>query len=458
MKINIIPRHHGGFFRLLLIVFPVLILIFFFACEEPDEIGLGFIDNTVSINTSGLKVIAYSVSEDSVPTNYTKRNLLGYRNDPVFGSKKASIHTEFRLAENNLYLGDDPILDSVVLELYYSGYYGDYTTRQNVKVYELSENFPETDDNIFYSTLKLEHEPVPIADTLVRPIVKDSIRIGDFDLAPQMRIRLSENFGQKLIEGSNSREHFADNVAFLEYFKGLYITVDDLQPNEEGAILYFNLVAADGLSLSSNIRLFYHFEGDTISSSRMFPISEFSNRSTYIDFFDHESAHEYLYSQIILGDTLYGDSLLFLQSMGGADVFINFPKDSLLSLAQDNVVINMAKLIIPIDDQFGLEDYYSEDTPITNNIFLLKNNEEGELSHIIDSHYGYYGGFYDETNKEYIINITQHFQDLLKNPDSNYGMTIVIADSHSNSNRVVLKGPGCTVNPLRLELKYSILD
>ncbi len=431
-------------------------IFFVIGCDEPDEIGLNFIDDQASVETSSYKLTAYTIPEDSVPTNYSIRNMLGFRNDPAFGSTKASIYSEFRLLENNLDLGENPVLDSVVLELYYAGYYGNDTTRQNVKIYELSENFPERTNGAYYSTLTIEHKPYTLADTLVRPIPNDSITVGESEYPPHLRIRLSDDFGQKLVDASGT-EHFANNDAFIKYFKGLFITVDELEPHEEGAILYFNMLLASGAVRGSGIRLFYKTEGDTISRSRSFTIGDFSGRSTYIEHNYDENANELLKKQILENETSYGDSLLFLQAMAGTNVFIDFPKDSLEKLAQKSAVINSAKLVMPVDDHFNIADQYVV-APNPNRFYLLKNDEQGNLSHIIDSNHGYFGGYYDEDNNEYIINITKHFQELIKDPEKNYGMTLVIAESYNHATRVVLKGPGRTINPFRLELDYTVLD
>ncbi len=460
MKKNYIPRGFGGFFRLISLVTSVFTLMFFTSCEEPDEIGMDLVENPLSLSTEVYEVTAYSVPEDSVPTNFSTRNLLGFFNDPVFGSTRTSIYTEFRLTADSLFLGEDPILDSVVLELYYAGYYGNYTTFQNVKVYELSENFPEPEDGAFYSTLVLEHKETPVVDIDVRPTPDDSVAVGHHTYPPHLRIRLSDDtgeLGKKLIDASGT-EHFYDNDAFREFFKGLYVTVDMLPPDEDGAILYFNLLRAEAYESNSTIRLYYHQEGDTISSTWSFPASE-SKRATNAEQFGYENAHEYLKKQIIESETSYGDSLLFLQSMAGVNVFIDF-QETLESLAkEENVVINRAKLIIPVDLDFTDENYYSEEhSPPPGRLYLLKKDEDGDLAHIIDSNFGYFDGWYDEDEKEYRMNITQHFQQLLEDPGSNYGMILVIAESHSNANRVVLKGPGREENPLRLELNYINLE
>lgn len=460
MRNIIIPRKAGGFFRLIKKTLPVLAFIFFTSCEEPDEIGLDFIDDSVSITAYDFPVTGYSILEDSVPTNYSNRNMLGFRNDQdqVFGAKKTSIYTEFRLPDNNLDLGDNPELDSVFLVLYYSGYYGDYTTHQQVRIFELSENFPETDDDAIYSTLTLDHKEIPIADTLVRPDPKGEY-LNDEEDSPYLRIRLDKEFGEKLVEQSG-QEPFEDNSSFLEFFKGLYITVEDLESDEEGAILFFNMLGSGQFEQNSSIQLYYKHESEDemVSTTRSFFVSEFSKRSTHIENFDYENAHEHLKKQVIENDTTYGDSLLFLESLAGVNIFIDFPHDSINELADKNATINMAELIIPVDENFDSDNYYSEDTPIPGDIYLLKKDEKGELSHIEDSYYGYFGGSYDEDKKHYTINITQHFQEIVEDLDSNFGMVLVISESYNNAYRVVLNGSGRTDNPLRLKLKYTILD
>jgi len=444
-----LPHQTRDILRLIIKFIPVyLVLLFFSACDEPDEIGMELIEETDTVNVIDFDLAAYTVPGDTVPTNYTERNLLGFINDPVFGSTKACIFTEFRLRETNLDLGEDPILDSVVLELYYSDYYGNYTTRQNVKVYELAENFPEQET--FYSNFEISHMTEPIADTLVRPMPTDSVEVGEDMYPPHMRIRLSkDDIGQKLIEGSGT-EHFVDNEAFLDYFKGIHITVDELEPEEDGAILYFSLVRSGDLVSHSQIKLYYHFEGDTVSTTERFPIDDFAKRATNIDHYDYENAHEYLKKQVIDNETSYGDSLLFLQSMGGAEVFIDFPK--LDSLAKEDVFVNSAELVVPVNAE---DEFYSDLFPQPARLLLLQQNEEGELYHIPDSEFGYFGGRYDEDEKEYRIRITQHIQEVLKDPESHYGLTLINTQSHSNAYRLVLRGSGLEDNPLSLELKYT---
>ncbi len=445
-----------GVCKYIKLLIPVYLLFSLNSCEEPDTIGVDLVEDPANISSSDINVVAYSVSGDSVFTNYSSRNLLGFRNDPVFGSTHAGIFAELRLEDENLDLENDINLDSVVLKLYYTedGYYGNYNTPQNIKIYELAENFPESEDGnqaLYYSTLELDHKPSSIVDTVINFAPNDSVMVDTSMQKPHLRLKLSGEFGQKLISGIGT-DHFENNDAFIEYIKGLYITVDALPENEDGAIFSFNLVNPETNISQSMVKLYYHEpDNNNNSKSLSFPVNE-NKRSTYVEH-SYENAHDLLRKQLIENDTAHGDSLLFIQALGGSNININFLNNSLDSLNEKNVIINMANLIIPIEEHF-----YSADLPPPNKLFLLAKDEEGSLMHIIDNNYRYYGGDYDEENKEYSINITQHFQSLIDNPASNYGHALLFLDSHSKANRVVLKGPGQSDNNLRLELNYSIFD
>jgi len=459
LKKNNLPRHFGGFLSAISkLIYLSIILFIAVACEEPDEIGLNLIEDPEDLKSTDLKLTAYSTREDSVPTNYTAKNLLGFLEDPVFGSTKASIYCEFRLREDSLDLGENPVLDSVLLKLYYAdkGYYGNRFTPQNIKVYELSENFPQ-EKSTFYSTFELPFKAQPLADTIAMPLPDDDVPVGEGDtLSPHLRIRLSEEFGQKLIDGSGT-EHFANNEKFIEYFKGLNIRsarkFGDLI--DRGALLIFDILEPESFISKSTIKLHYHNDEDTLF--RLFSPNQ-QKRATHVEF-DRTEAHKYFKKQISEVTTPTakekGDSLLFLQSLGGSNIFLDFPElDSLAK--EENILLNRAQLIIPVEDS---EKFYSEELlPPPDRLYILKNDKEGNLLHITDSNYPYLDGEYDEDKKEYRLNITQHFQEILDDPDSNYGMTLVISDAHSRASRVVIKGPGQQKERLRLKLDYSFLD
>ncbi|HPT04584.1 MAG TPA: DUF4270 family protein, partial [Bacteroidales bacterium] len=140
----------------LLISVIVLFSSLFFSCQkEPDKLGLGITPvgdrlNLRYCDTS--TVIAYSVYDDSVRTDQVSPTLLGSIYDPVFGKTVASIYTQLSLSEYDYDFGTQPILDSLVLQLQYKGYYGDTTTPMTVKIYEMADTLSL--DSVYYYNQK----------------------------------------------------------------------------------------------------------------------------------------------------------------------------------------------------------------------------------------------------------------------------------------------------------------
>ncbi len=456
LKNNISPRLvNGGFFRFFSTFSLIYFLLFVGSCSEPDEIGMDFIEDTLDVEVLNIPVNPITIKGDSVPTNVSSRNLLGALNDPVFGTTTASIYTDFRLMERDINLGDDLKLDSVVLVMYYaSEYYGDEGITYMIKVHELEEKI-ESEDGIFYSNFKYQYKENPAVEVLKHINPKDSVIVDSELVIPQLRINLPEEFGERLLDASGT-EHFADNEAFIEFFKGFYIRVSkqisSLQ--SKGLIAYFDLVQPTNLTSYSNITLYYT-SGDE-SKSQMFPISQNSNRLTSVDIC-YENANELLKKQIENNGEIDGevsDSLIFLQSLSGVNILLEFPQiDSLAK--EGNIIINKAKLILPVEDK---DEFYLNYFPPPERILVLKREEDGDLSHIVDSNFDYFGGTYNEDDNKYEFNITQYFQELLENPESNRGVVLIPTRAHSNANRVVLRGPSHSKDPLKLKLLYTVMD
>jgi len=124
----------------------VILITFFTACnKKPDQVGLGLqpVTDELSVvfdNSTGL--LSHSLREDSVRTdvNVIKTGMLGSMLDPVFGKTTAEIFSQFRLSENGQDFGTAPLLDSLILSLSYSGFYGDSMSSQTIKVFELDKD------------------------------------------------------------------------------------------------------------------------------------------------------------------------------------------------------------------------------------------------------------------------------------------------------------------------------
>ncbi|MFO7998447.1 MAG: DUF4270 family protein [Bacteroidales bacterium] len=449
MKTFPFPRFGGGFLGLVVVFVTAFFSLFsIHSCSEPDEIGLGLIDRRASFNsTDTMGILAVTDFSDHVPTNFGGENILGVLHDPVFGKSRASIFTQFRLPENNLSLGDEPVLDSITISFGYSGqYYGQIETIQTVRIYELSEEIPDIDT--LFSDLVIPHYPEPLAEMLLRPAPNDSVLIDTTMFAPHFSLRLSDAFGQKMID-ANGTPAFENVPNFLDYFKGVFVTVDE---QIEGTGSVFNI---DMYSFFTRLILHYHQEGDTVAMRQNFPINEFTQRSTYFEALGYDNAHPVLVEQIFGEDPYaWGDSLLFVQGMGKFRCNIHFPFIAKLSEAE-NVTINQARLIIPVAP--GFED---EMFPPADELILLRFDEEGGVDALSDMAFGddYFGGSYDQAREQYSFNITQHLQEIMDGKFPDNGLALVSARSAESAQRVILNGPGSSARPMRLEIIYTVFN
>ncbi len=457
MKTIILPRFYGVFFAFFKQLFLIVsLLLFVQACtDDPDEIGLDLyeMDGQFEVKLEVLDTLtieAVTAINDSMFISQAATNILGIINDPVFGKSRASIYTETRLPMNNLSLGEAPVLDSIHLVLIYSGdYYGKLQTFQNLQVYELSENFPEKDT--LYSTLEIPHYPELITKDptgfLFRPAPEDSIMVDTILQAPQIRIPLSDAFGQKFID-ANDTETFANVPNYLETFKGLYITVED-DVDGMGSKFKLNMLAN-----ISSLELFYHNEGDTIQHMRRFLINDFAKRATRMEHFEYDNAHELLRAQILEQDQSVADSLLFLQSLGALRANIQIPFfEAVADIPR--LLINKAELVVPVAEGFA-----SEELPLSKDLMLIRINEQGQLRLLDDYFVGasYFGGRLDEDKMQYTFNISMYFQQLLDGHFTNEELALLVGGLTDDMSRVVLHGPGRVDNPMRLVIYYSVFD
>jgi len=449
LKTPAIPCFRGGFYRIPLQIIAIVAIMFTWqSCTEPDGIGLNLIDEQAGIQiTDTISILTYFELDDSIPTNLGFQNILGLMNDPVFGKVRASIITQFRLPSNNFSLSEEPVLDSIVLSLGYTGrYYGNLETFLTMRVFELIEDVPDADT--LYNNHPLAVENRHIGQRILRPAPTDSTLIDTTMFAPHFSIRLSDRFGQKII-AANGTEYFENINNFLEYFKGLKITVAD-NFSEGGSIFNINMY-----SFFTRLSLHYKEASDTLQRPRVyhFYINEFTKRMTYVEHFDFEGSHPLITEQISNpGQT--NDSLLFLKALGGLRVKLRFPH--LENLAQQgNITINQAKLIIPID-----QDFIDEDFPAARRLFLLQYSDDNGLMALQDFDIGqiYFGGEYNETDMQYEFNVTKHFQGVLDGNLDNNELVLVVSGSAENAERVVLKGPGRAENPMKLKIIYTTFN
>lgn len=421
----------------------VAVLIFVSCNKEPNLVGLDLLPEGDRLNMSFIDtstIIAYTVKEDPLRTDELSTNLLGYLNDAIFGNTLASIYTQYNLPTNNVSFGANPVADSVVLSLVYSGIYGDSLSQHTVRVFELADTMSTKAE--YYSNSTKATLPIQIGEATFVPNLKTADSVNGNKVSPHLRITLSPEFSNRLISADS--ETLSANSFFTEVFKGLYITADPVTSNASGAILYFNLL--DDMS-----KITVHYHNDTDTSSISLPINANCGRfNKYIHYHYNGAVPELL--QQFAGDTASGSNRVFMQAMAGAKVKLRIPY--LKNIPENaRIAVNEALLIITDDEP---DNIFAPPAQLA----MRALDDKGAYVVLPDETIGsvYFGGRY-VNNKEYRFRITKYVQDRMSNPDAkDNGLMMIIAGSSLSGNRVVLKGPASTNGRMKLVIYYTLIE
>lgn len=434
--------------HLLLTLFVALIA--FASCKKLPDIGSSLQPSSsfIKVAFSGEHdIVAETERIDSLSTKAASLSLVGDLNDPFFGNSNLSFYTQIGLTSNSTKWGEGATTDSIVLQIVYSGYYGDTLSQLTLKVNEVAESM-SGDSMTYYSntSFALGEE---LANYTFSPRPRTFSNIDDDSLfTAVIRIPIANTLGERFI---SNESQFTSNKTFMNYFNGLNVSCEPA--NGTGVICYFNL-----LNTKSYLRIYYHNNHDTT-------FYDFNVSDKYIRFnhFDHDYASAQ--APIAFDDTA-SNEYLYVQSTAGVRTRLVFP--NLAQWAEDmntNVLINEAKLIM--NGANGVINGVNNDTAMFSQpaqLIVVKAKEDGSYSILPDQMVGtkYYNGMYDAKTDQVWFRISEYVQDLvLAGPDAeNYGLFLYTYAGSNNAKRWILHGPGSqdTTNRIKLEIIYSQID
>ena len=422
----------------------VAVLVIASCNKEPDLIGLDLLPGGDRLNMSDTiisNIIAYSVREDSLSTVDLSSNLMGYLNDPVFGSVKASFYTQYRLPSNNFSFGANAVADSIVFTLVYNGIYGDSLTQHTVQVFELAEIIK--DSTSYYSSSTLPVLPTPIGEATFVPNLKEADSVDGKYVKPHLRVTLTQEFANKLLS-ADVETTLSSNKFFAEVFKGLFIDVAPVAPGSPGSILHFDI-----LDEMSRVALYYHNDKDTTSIK--FLINSSCHRFNNYNHYDFTAAAPELLQQFA-GDTTTIHQQVYLQSMAGSKVKLKIPW--LENIPQNaKIAVNEALLIFTDSESEGMFKSPGQ-------LSLRGLSDKGSYLVLPDEKIGaaYFGGRY-VNKKEYQFRITKYVQDRMKYPDlPDNGLMLIIPGGALTASRLILNGPGHPTDGMKLVIYYTLIE
>ncbi len=420
----------------------VFVLLLFSQCSKPT----GQIGAIIQPEDSKLKlfytdtssVYAYSLPQDSIRSDHLVTNMVGSINDPVFGATNAGFYIQFLLSVPNHDFGENPTLDSLVLQLTYNGLdYGDTNTMQTLHVYEMNDSI--SNDSLYYSNKVVSVFSTDYADFSFVPNPVDSIVVDGDTIAPALRFSLSDRstvLGEKLL--SLSADDMADNETFLRFFNGLYIVAEPVYSN--GSLISFDLT-----SITTNLTIYY---GNNDQDSLRYKYST-TSAAARINRFTHNflSGDHLFKQQVINGDTALGKERFYVQGAGGVKGFIKI-SDMKSWRNMGVIAINEAKLVLS-----GAEEKPFNGAPPK--LLLYEIREDGSNQFLPDHEIGedYFGGTYIASSNSYEFRITQYVQSFIDDTTkNNYGLSLYVSKPWYYPNRFIFNGNDTTFKERRLKL------
>lgn len=411
---------------------------------ENDFIAVGFTDS--------ITILCHSELVDTMNTKDLGTVLLGSMVDPVMGRTDASIYTQLHLSSTNQHFGAEVVVDSIVLQLGITGYYGDTTTLQTVHVYELADSLSLTEN--YYQFSEVGTNNIDLANGYQfrpRPKTNQTIAGADSVTQPVIRIPLDNSFGTYLATIDSTAYNTPD--AFKRVCYGLKITCESVA--QDGAICYLTPTT----NKLTQLQIYYR-ESPT-SNKPMRYYFYITSEDAYFNQYQHDyslGSPEFV-QQVIDGSTALGQEQLYLQSLGGVRARLSFPDLTHWTDTLEpgtHLIINEAKLIFPALASAGDSNLYTPPTSLA----LLNINDDGTTSLLQDYYEGssYYGGNYSYTNHSVTFHIAEHLQRIILGKQDSQGIYVGISGASLNAQRWIIAGPEANADSkLRCEIKYSLV-
>lgn len=341
---------------LLLSIFSLL------SCSKEDDTSLtpstNYINSDVKfqiIDTISFNMTTFKI--DSLATDVFDNILVGKYNDFHFGEVISNGYINF--FPSSYYIDDDAVLDSVVLNLSYSGYfYNDTLQQKNIKIHELNKKLDYRNNQYnFYNTTNFEVSNLIGERTFYPRISKDSIKVT-----------LNNSFGSNLFNKIKNGEINNDNE-LSQFFKGLKISPGD---NENASMISFK-------SNSSYIR-FYYSTSDDPDEVEIYDFTykdSETNRNHYSEIYSNRTGTSLpinFNNQENELNSINTNNLTYIQAGEGIVTKISLPnfKKSIENL-NSNGTIYKAELKIPLNNNYYSKKLFTSDSL---RVFIINQNNE----------------------------------------------------------------------------------
>ena len=415
---------------------PALVSACFFmgGCRKSDELGSTLLPaNPLGLGqTDTLTLRGRTVPEERLATSTAITELIGRRQEPVFGTFTAETALQFSLPSNSVNFGAGATADSLVFILALNEVSaGDTTAPLNLNVSLLGEAL--SPDSIYYSDRKPALGAPVASYTVNHPnittVVNEPRATGTDTLQPegrQLRLRMPDALAQQFLAASGTAS-LASQANFLAFFPGLVVS-----PVGSGNAF---VVQANLGSTLSGLVLYYHLDG----ARKRFKF-DFASAAAHYTHFAHDFATTPVAAAQAQGTAA---QQLFATGGQGVKAAITLPYlDKMAANVPGRMAVNKATLIFYVDE--SLPGFAATDAPPS--LQLLAQDSLGANAYLPDQLDKYYGGRYNSATKSYAFDVSRYVQNVI-NGKPNYGLYLLTASPAALPSRVVLANASAA-NPL----------
>ena len=404
-------------------------------CKDPDELGLEVLPASDELNMTFVDtftITTRTVREDTLRSDELSAQLIGSYIDPYFGKSNAECFSEV-LLQGTPNFSAHQVTDSLVLKLFYKGYYGDTNTQQVIRIFRLTESMSA--DSNYFSNRTFTAENTPLGTLSFMPMPNTRVVIDSDTVAAQIRIPLDLVLADSLV-ALNGSTTYQSNEAWRQYFKGIKLSIDEATVVGQGCVNYFDL-------FNARMTLYYR---DTANVSKNYSWVLTGAKSNYF-------THDYtgFPAGNHLQDSNYADTVTCLQGMAGLKTRFEIPFISNLK-DSGNVIINRAEFKVTLTD--GSTSQY----PAPANLLIVSINEDGTTTSFPADYFesgSFFGGSLD--NRTYTFNLTRHLNQVLSGVRGNNGFYLVVSGSSIQASRAIVGSGKNQVYPIKLNLYYTRL-
>jgi hypothetical protein len=275
--------------------------------------------------------------KDSVRVGRNDQILGNISGDPLFGKTNGRMFIELKPEVypwnfSGIYDNDSLYIDSVVMVLGWTGTYGDTMLPQKISVWEIDQ-FADFRRDSFYTIYDpgFPHSTFLGTKTFSPQNLKDSVKVYQDTTAAQLRIRLDNSFGQRLLNYDTSNAYRSDS-AFKTYVNGFEISADESMGN---ALMAF------GINNNANTKLAIYYRytrgGQDDTTVSYFRVTNTSASHNYVNRYGFNGT----VWKGTSNDQIEDDELYIINTPGSfATIKIPALKD------MSNRIINRAELIV----------------------------------------------------------------------------------------------------------------